>query len=139
MKMPMIMDLYAELGKLTMLHGRTPQMSGADRAGTAAELGAYRDGALFASKFAGLGAWERHPNGEELVQIVEGAASLDIVTADGSETVEVRAGMLIVVPANAWHRFRSPNGIAMITATPRPSEHVRLDVDDPRAIEPPRG
>ena len=137
--MPMIIDLTAELGKLTTLRGRTPQTTNAERAGTAAELGAYRDGALFASKFAGVGAWERHPNGEELVHIIEGMATLDIVTADLSQSVEVGAGMLVVVPRDAWHRFRSPNGLTLMTATPRPSEHVRLDVDDPRAFEAPRG
>ena len=64
--MATIINLAAELGKLTMLQGRTPQSTSAERAGTAAELGPYRDGALFASKFSGIGAWERHPNGEEL-------------------------------------------------------------------------
>jgi mannose-6-phosphate isomerase-like protein (cupin superfamily) len=133
--MATIIDLAAELGKLTMLQGRTPHTTSAERAGTAAELGPYRDGALFASKFSGIGAWERHPNGEELVQILDGAATLDIVTADVSQSVEVSAGMLIVVPQDAWHRFRSPNGITLITATPRPSEHVRSSVDDPRTVE----
>jgi mannose-6-phosphate isomerase-like protein (cupin superfamily) len=137
--MTTIINLAAELGKLTMLQGRTPQSTSADRAGTAAELGSYRDGALFASKFSGIGAWERHPNGEELVQILDGSATLDIVTVDDSQSVEVRAGMLIVVPQDAWHRFRSPNGITLMTATPRPSDHVRSDTDDPRTVEPQRG
>jgi mannose-6-phosphate isomerase-like protein (cupin superfamily) len=137
--MAMIIDLGAELGKLTMLRGRTPQTTSAERAGTSAELGAYRDGALFASKFSGIGAWERHPNGEELVHIIDGAATLDIVTADLSQSVEVRAGMLIVVPQDAWHRFRSPNGITLMTATPRPSDHIRSDTDDPRTAEPRHG
>ena len=78
-----IIDLNAELAKLTMLRERTPEMTSAQREGSAAQLVPYRDGNIFASKFAGCGAWERHPDGDELVHIVDGAATLDIVSAEG--------------------------------------------------------
>ena len=134
--MPTVIDLTAELAKLKMLPVRTPQTSSAERAGTAAELTPYRDGALFTSKFAGKGAWERHANGDELVHILDGAATLDLVTADGPpESITVHAGMIAIVPQGAWHRFRSPEGVTLMTATPRPTDHVRLDVDDPRTVE----
>jgi mannose-6-phosphate isomerase-like protein (cupin superfamily) len=129
-----VIDLASELAKLAMLHGRTPQMTSEERAGTAAQLAPYRDGALFTSKFSGLGAWERHPNGDELVHIIDGAATLDIVVEDGPpQSVAVSAGMVAIVPQGAWHRFHSPNGVTLMTATPRPTEHVRTATDDPRA------
>jgi mannose-6-phosphate isomerase-like protein (cupin superfamily) len=134
-----VIDLKAELGKLTTLRNRTPQTTRAERAGTSAQLGEYRDGGIFTSKFAGKGAWERHPHGDELVQILDGAATLDIVTDDGPQSIAVSAGMLAVVPRGAWHRFQSPDGVTVMTATPQPSEHVRADVDDPRTIEPTQG
>ena len=131
-----IINLDGELSKLTMLRGRTPQTTAAERAGTAAQLAPYRDGALFTSKFSGKGAWERHPNGDELVQIIDGEASLEIVVADEPpQAIAVRAGMVAIVPQGAWHRFHSPDGVTLMTATPRPSEHVRADVDDPRTAE----
>jgi len=71
-----IIDLNAELAKLTMLRGRTPQTTRAEREGTAAQLAPYRDGAIFTGKFSGKGTWERHRNGDELVQIIDGAATL---------------------------------------------------------------
>ena len=46
---PSIIDLNAELAKLTMLRGRTPQSTMADRKGSAARLAAYREGVLFAT------------------------------------------------------------------------------------------
>jgi hypothetical protein len=52
-------DLKAELAKLTMLGGRTPETTRADRVGSAARLASYRDGGIFASKSACKGAWER--------------------------------------------------------------------------------
>src|SRR5262249_15623815 len=47
---PSIIDLNAELTKLTMFHGRTPQSTMADRKGSAARLASYRDGGLSITK-----------------------------------------------------------------------------------------
>lgn len=132
-----VIDLTAELAKTTMLRGRTPQTTSADRVGSSAQLAPYRDGAIFTSKFSGNGAWERHMQGDELVHILDGSTMLDIVTGDGPvQSLSVRAGMLAIVPQGAWHRFRSPEGVTLMTATPLPTDHIRLDVDDPRTVEP---
>src|SRR5580704_18264802 len=48
-----IIDLNAELAKLTMFRGRTPKSTMADRQGSAARLAPYRDGGLSITKFAG--------------------------------------------------------------------------------------
>ncbi len=131
-----IVDLKAELGKLTMLHGRTPQMTESDRKGTNAfaTLTPFRDGNIFSAKFAGNGAWERHPNGDELVQIVEGATTLHIITDNGPQSHALSAGMLVIVPQGLWHRFEAPDGVCVITATPKPTEHLTVDVADPRTL-----
>jgi mannose-6-phosphate isomerase-like protein (cupin superfamily) len=131
-------NLAAELGKLNMMHGRTPQSTSAEREGTAASLAPYRDGHLFISKFAGKGAWERHPVGDELVHIVEGSGILHLVTDNDNQTIDVSAGMIAVIPQGAWHRFLSSDGVTLMTVTPSPSEHIRMDVDDPRTVEPGR-
>jgi mannose-6-phosphate isomerase-like protein (cupin superfamily) len=132
-------DLKAEIGKLRMLRGRTPQTTRAERQGSSGKLAEYRDGGVFASRFAGKGYWERHPNGDELVQIVEGAATLQLMTEDGLQSLKLTAGMLAVVPQGAWHRFESADGVSLMTATPQPSEHLYGDVDDPRTVEPQQG
>jgi mannose-6-phosphate isomerase-like protein (cupin superfamily) len=131
-----IVDLDAELGKLTMLRGRKPEMLEAERkaSGGFATLAPFRDGNLFSAKFSGNGAWERHPNGDELVQVVEGAATLHLMTDDGPQTHRLRAGMLAIVPQGAWHRFEAPDGVCLLTATPKPTEHLTVDVEDPRSL-----
>jgi mannose-6-phosphate isomerase-like protein (cupin superfamily) len=135
--MTTVINLTAELAKLTLLRGRTPQTTSADRAGNSAQLAPYRDGALFASKFSGKGAWERHLKGDELVHILDGSTTLDIVEGDGPpQSFSLRAGMVAIVPQGAWHRFISPDGVTLMTATPLPTDHIRLDVDDPRQVEP---
>lgn len=127
-------DLKAEFGKLTMLKDRTPTSSDAERKNAFATLAPYRDGALFAAKFAGLSAWERHPQGDEIVQIVDGATTLHLLTADGRQSQSLTAGMIVIVPRNVWHQFEAPDGVCVMTATPQPTVHLRVDVEDPRTV-----
>ena len=132
---PSIIDLDAELEKLTMFRGRTPQSTMADRKGSGGRLASYRDGGLFITKFAGKGHWESHLAGDELIHILDGTATLEIVCDDGPpRSFMLRAGMIAVNPQGAWHRFQSSDGVTLMTATPSPSEVIELDVDDPRTV-----
>jgi mannose-6-phosphate isomerase-like protein (cupin superfamily) len=135
-RMPSIIDLDAELAKLTTCR-RTPQSTMADRKGSVARLASYRDGLLLAIKFSGKDHWESHP-GDELIHILDGTAVLEIVCDDGPpKSFVLRAGMMAVIPQGALHRFLSPEGATQIAATPSPGdgEHIELDVDDPRTVE----
>jgi mannose-6-phosphate isomerase-like protein (cupin superfamily) len=132
-----IVDLKAELAKLRMLRGRTPATPAAAREGAFAKLAPIRDGNIFLAKFAGDGAWERHPNGDELVQILDGATTLHLMTADGLQSVNLSAGMVAIVPQGMWHRFAAPDGVSLMTATPQPTQHLTVTVDDPRGLEAP--
>ena len=127
-----ILDLNAEFAKLKMLRGRTPETTPEEREGAFGRLAPYRDGAIFTAKFAGDGAWERHPNGDEIVQIVEGATTLHIMTDAGPQCLSLKAGMMAIVPQNTWHRFEAPDGVSLMTATPQPTEHLTVTVEDPR-------
>jgi mannose-6-phosphate isomerase-like protein (cupin superfamily) len=128
-------DLNAELAKLTM-YRRTPGSTPADRKGSVARLATYRDGLLLGIRFSGKDHWERHLTGDELVHIVEGGATLEMVCDDGPpRCFELRAGMVAVIPRGAWHRLHSAEGATEIAVTPFPGETIELDVDDPRTME----
>ena len=115
---PSIIDLNAELAKLTLFRGRTPQSTMADREVSAVRLASYRDGGLSVTKFAGKGHWEAHLAGDELIHIIDGAATLEIVCDDGSpRSFALSAGMIAVNPQGAWHRFRSTEGVTLMAAT----------------------
>src|SRR5437763_11743184 len=131
-----ILDLNGQVGKLPMLRGRRPETTEAERkaSGAFVTLSPFRDGNIFSAKFAGNAAWERHPNGDELVQIVDGATTLHIMTAEGPQSFALSAGVVAIVPQNTWHRFEAPDGVSILTATPKPTEHLTVDVEDPRAI-----
>jgi mannose-6-phosphate isomerase-like protein (cupin superfamily) len=46
------------------------------------------------------------------------------------QSLELSAGMLVVVPKGCWHRFESESGVKVLTVTPKPTQHTH--VDDPR-------
>ena len=85
-KTPTIIDLNAELAKLTMFRGLTPQTKRAERRGSGTQLGPYRDGILIAGKSAGTSHWETHPE-DELVHVLDGTKTLEIVCDDGAAEV----------------------------------------------------
>src|SRR5277367_3953107 len=131
---PSIIDLDAELAKLTMFR-RTPQSTREETKGSVAQLASYRDGLLLAIKASGKDHWERHLAGDELIQLLDGVAILEIVCDDGPpQSFELRAGMLAVIPQGAWHRLLSCEGATQIAVTPFPGETIELDVDDPRKV-----
>ena len=75
-----------------------------------------------------------HLAGDELIHVLEGVASLEILGEDGPQSFALRAGMIAVNPQGAWHRFQSSEGVTLMAATPFPSEVIELDVDDPRTV-----
>ena len=133
--MPTILDLNAEFAKLKMLRGRTPETPEAERQGAFARLAPYRDSAINVAKFSGEGPWERHINGDEIVQVVDGATTLHIMFEDGPQSFALKAGMVVIVPQGNWHRFEAPEGVSLMTTTPQPTQHLTFAVDDPRTIE----
>jgi quercetin dioxygenase-like cupin family protein len=128
---PIIVDLNAELAKLTIFRGRTPQSTMPERKGSAARLASYRDGGLSITKFAGKGHWEAHLAGDELIHVLEGAATLEILGEEGPQSFALRAGMIAVNPQGAWHRFQSSEGVTLMAATPFPSEVIELECRRP--------
>ncbi|NKB58607.1 MAG: cupin domain-containing protein [Alphaproteobacteria bacterium] len=114
-------DIEAELKPLKFLEGRNRF---SDTTGVFARLYEYRDSMISAGGFSGTSQWERHPNGDEIVQILKGSTTVTLLTEDGQETHELKAGTFIVVPQNTWHQFNAPDGVTLMTTTPQPTEHI---------------
>jgi len=124
-------DIKAELAARPVLRGRSPTTPAERAAAAFATLAPFRDGALFAGSFQGDSDWERHRNGDELVHVLAGGTQLTILTEDGPEVLEMKAGMLTVVPQGCWHRFHAPEGVTVLTATPQPTDHSRAEGPPP--------
>lgn len=94
---PSIVDVNAALARLAASQD------------DAAPLAPYRDGFLQVSRHAGTTPWETHP-ADQLVYVVEGTETLDIIEGDRPQSHTLGAGMLVIVPHGARHRFRSAEG-----------------------------
>jgi mannose-6-phosphate isomerase-like protein (cupin superfamily) len=125
-------DIKAELAGRPVLSGRGKDTTEADAKAAFAVLAPFRDGSIFAGSFSGESPWERHRKGDELVHILDGAATLTIMTDTGPQSFTMTAGMLIVVPQGHWHRFHAPDGVTVLTATPQPTDHTAAA--DPRTV-----
>ena len=123
-------DIQAVLAGLPVLDGRSAETTEEEAAEAFATLAPFRDGGVFAGSFVGESPWERHPKGDELVHILSGGTTLTILTEDGPQILQMKAGMLTVVPQNCWHRFHAPDGVTVLTATPQPTEISTAE--DPR-------
>lgn len=120
-------DLEEVLGTVTFLEGRTRHT---DTKGTFARVADYRDGGIFTGGFSGISQWERHRNGDEIVQILKGSVTLTLKDGGKTETVDLKAGMIAIVPQNTWHQFNAPDGVTIMTTTPQPTEHIE-DAEPP--------
>lgn len=125
-------DLKADLNGLVLLKNRGAHTTENEAQHSFSNLADFRDGGIFAAHFSGSSGWERHPKGDELVQILEGSTRFDIIVDNDLQSLELSAGMMLVVPQDCWHRFDSENGVKVMTATPQPTKH--LHVDDPRDV-----
>ena len=111
-----------------VLEGRTPHTPGEEMAPVFATLADTGRTGIFAGSFVGESAWERHRNGDELVQILAGEAMVSVLTEDGRVDLEMSAGMVTIVPQGCWHKFRAPKGVTVMTMTPQPTDHSTSDV-----------
>lgn len=117
-------DINATVASLPLLKGRTPETEGADAAAAFATIATTENGAVFAGSFEGRSAWERHPNGDELVQVIGGETQLTIIQEQVPVVLEMKAGMVTVVPRGCWH----PTGVTVLTMTPQPTDHTSEDI-----------
>ena len=125
-----VISLTEAFGKLQFVGDRRPDSSDEELEGAFAVLSNYRDGGLFIGHYAGNSEWERHGQGDELVYVLEGETMLTLLQESGEQKNLLRAGELLIVPQGVWHRFETPNGVKILTATPQPTDH---------SLEHPRG
>jgi mannose-6-phosphate isomerase-like protein (cupin superfamily) len=69
---------------------------------------------------------EMHPDGDELLLLVDGAVSVRLELPEGNTIVELAAGEAIVIPRGVWHlvTLREPGRLVHIT--PGPNGEARL-------------
>lgn len=128
--MPKPIDIDAVLNTLTPLRNRGLDTSEEEARAAFATLAPFNNGAVFTGSFDGTSPWERHNGGDELVHILRGETQLTILSEKTEDILELKEGMMTVVPKGCWHRFHAPDGVTVLTATPQPTDHSMAE--DPR-------
>jgi len=78
--------------------------------------------------------WERHPDGEELLHVLEGAVEVTLLLDSGPVSMQLVAGSIFVVPTGVWHSHTALAATIEFGATPGAIEHSTAD--DPRVKAP---
>ena len=68
---------------------------------------------------------EMHPDGDELLYLISGAATVTLELADGDRPVELGAGGAVVVPKGVWHQITMREPGQLIHITPGPNGDAR--------------
>jgi quercetin dioxygenase-like cupin family protein len=102
-------------------------------------LGAQGAKSLWLGRF-GTGAvgqrspWERHPEGEELLHVLEGAVEVTLLLDSGPVSRRLDAGSIFVVPRGVWHAHTALAATVEFGATPDQSHSEHSTAADPRAL-----
>ena len=98
------------------------------------ELASFNESGVgvFWSEAGGPSPWERHPDCDEMLQVLEGEIEVEILPEDtgASEPTVVSDGELIVIPRGCWHRQTLLRRTKELYLTPGRSEHSMEE--DPR-------
>jgi len=94
-------------------------------------LASFNDGAIYVGRFSGQTPWERHPDADELLYVLEGAVEITLLAEGGPAQVSVAAGSVFVVPRGLWHRQLARPSVTLLAAVPDNSE--TSEADDPRS------
>jgi len=124
MKELKVIALARALEGLHFVGNRKPTSSEEDLEGAFSKISDYRDGAIYIGHYAGNSEWERHPKGDEIVYVVEGETTLILLGKTEDSFHHLKAGEILVVPKNTWHRFETPEGVKIMSVTPEPGEHT---------------
>lgn len=97
-------------------------------------LAEFNGGHAWLARFEGESPWERHPDGDELLHVLEGEVQVLLMGEGGSARTRVRAGSVLVVPRGVWHRQIATGTVVQCGATAGPTEHAS-DADSLRAVD----
>jgi mannose-6-phosphate isomerase-like protein (cupin superfamily) len=74
--------------------------------------------------------WELHPDTDELLFVLRGSVTVEVLMADTSEKHDLTAGQFVVVPRGLWHRHVDIRDLVELYFTPGTS--VQSSLEDPR-------
>lgn len=101
------------------------------------ELATFNDAAfgMYRADRGDASTWELHPDTDELLMVLRGSVTIEILTAVERHRLALSAGQFTIVPKGHWHRHVDARDVVELFHTPGAT--VNSDADDPRRAEPP--
>ena len=69
--------------------------------------------------------WEMHPEGDEVLYLIDGSVKLTLERGGEPETIQLERGNAFVVPQGIWHRFERQGPCELLFLTRRTGTEVR--------------
>jgi len=120
-----------QFSRVEFLKDRTPETTNEQAKNAFALLSEYSDGGVYIAHYSGFSEWEKHPKGDEFVQVLGGETTLILLDGNVEQRSFLSTGQMLVIPKDVWHRFESPKGVKVMTITPQPTEH---SIEQPNGI-----
>jgi len=90
-------------------------------------LASFNEGMVWVGRYSGESPWERHPDADEFVYVVEGEIDVIVLTDECPVETTVRAGSIFVVPRTGWHRQIARAGVMQLGLTTGRTEHSNAE------------
>jgi mannose-6-phosphate isomerase-like protein (cupin superfamily) len=96
------------------------------------ELAPFNDAAfgIYRADRGDASNWELHPDTDELLMVLRGSVTVEILTGTDRHRLPLSAGQFTIVPKGHWHRHIAAREVVEMFYTPGASVHS--DADDPR-------
>jgi quercetin dioxygenase-like cupin family protein len=124
------LDLGAATSELRTL-SITPRMTEEEAATSMQFLAPFNQCMLGVVRFSGRTPWECHPDGDELLHVLDGEVQVELLTEAGPVCRTVGPGSAFVVPRGLWHRQTTGADVTLLFATPVDGT-LNSWADDPR-------
>jgi uncharacterized protein YjlB len=95
-------------------------------------LDRFNGGNAWIGQYQGESPWEMHPEGEELIAVLDGSVDFILESGDGLQTVTVAAGEVLVIPRGTWHCHVCHGQVRSLGATSGRTEHRTTNANDER-------
>ncbi|MFC4123338.1 cupin domain-containing protein [Nocardia rhizosphaerae] len=96
------------------------------------ELAPFNSGAfcMYTGDHLESSDWELHPDTDELLLVLRGSVTVEILTATDSHRIPLTAGQFAIVPQDHWHRHLDIDQVVEVFYTPGAT--VESTAPDPR-------
>ncbi|MEV6064278.1 cupin domain-containing protein [Nocardia asteroides] len=74
--------------------------------------------------------WELHPDTDELLMVLRGKVTVEILTDTDSHRIPLTAGQFVIVPKGHWHRHLDVDHVVELFYTPGAT--IESTAEDPR-------